>query len=331
MWLDRLVRWKRWVAASKLQLRDGAKVRAAEGATAAASDGAAAAAGSPGGVDPALARLASAAEAVAAGAGVAGSASVDGAGGAVDALDARFMARFSIAPVSDADLEAAGARVLISGPRGVRAAAAPPGAPTLAALLASGAVTELEARGCSVAVNGRRVPLLAARDVRLRSGDVVSFEREPALAAAPLLRAPASNSGSGAAADAAAAGDSGSGSAAALDVFLPGRAAPLEVPLRRGAPPASASAPARRQGGRPGFCDRSRITLAAGHPSCTTATNHHLPPLPTPTTYRAACGPVDTLRSNPCLSLHYPKQQTAPLCPCRENKLLIPKKTHSQL
>ncbi|GBF97320.1 GTP diphosphokinase, chloroplastic-like [Raphidocelis subcapitata] len=206
VWLDRLVQWKKWVATEKLRLRD-AKVRAG---------------GSPQ-RDPAIAGLvdsaaAGAAEAAAkAGSPGSGSGSGSAGGGSPGAsaaeLDARFMARFSIRPVSDADLEGRPASILVSGPRGVRVEDVPARC-TLAQLLASDAVSAHEARGCSLQLNGRAVPLLARREVQLRPGDHLAFVAEPALAprAAPPARA--------------------GGGAATLDVFVPGQAAPVEVALR---------------------------------------------------------------------------------------------------
>ncbi len=249
VWLDRLVQWKKWVATEKLRLRD-AKVRAG---------------GSPQ-RDLALAGLVEAAQAAAAevqpplslpeaAAPPAGALSSRPAPGApsplssVSDLDARFMARFSIRPVSEADLRDHAASILISGPRGVRVADVPGGC-TVAQLLSGGAVTEQEARGCSLRVNGEAVPLLAARDVRLRPGDHVAFVEEPTLAPrAPQQLAPAA-----AAAKAVAAGGGaadGGRMMDTLDVYLPGQSAPVEVALRRpsgaGVAAAGAGAAASRE------------------------------------------------------------------------------------
>jgi hypothetical protein len=241
VWLDRLVQWKKWVATEKLRLVD-AKVRAA---------------GSPQ-RDPALARLLEAAAAAATAAPPTGAsmASADDEaapasaaaapapgsppaaeggplpGGAVE-RDARFMARFSIAPVSDADLDALGASILVSGPRGVRMEAVP-ARTTLARLLASGAVSEAEARRCSVRLNGQAVPVLAAREVVLRPGDHVAFVQEPNLAPRVRPVSPARPGRGGAAAE----------GAGELDVYLPGGGAPLRVPLRRPAGAGAAAAAA---------------------------------------------------------------------------------------
>ena len=185
--LDRLVRWKRWVAAEKLGLRDGAKVRAA-----AASDGAAGSPPAAAGADPALGSLASAAAAAIAAATGEGDEDAAGAAGspsAAAALDARFMARFRLTPVSDADAsEARGAAVMVAGPRGgARLLECPPGA-TLGDLLASGALPEARAAagaGGSLTLNGRALPLVAQRGTKLRAGDVIGYA--PAPAAVELL------------------------------------------------------------------------------------------------------------------------------------------------
>jgi ppGpp synthetase/RelA/SpoT-type nucleotidyltranferase len=214
LWLDRLVRWKKWVAADKLRLRD-AKVRAD---------------GSPQ-RDPALVGLAAAAAGAAAAAPAPapaarprsdGEGSSGGAGSpAAAAADARFMARFSIAPVSEEELGGRAASILLSGPRGVRVLEVP-GGTTLAQLLAGGAVSEAEARRCSLQLNGRAVPVLGRRELALRPGDHVAFVAEPNLVprAPPAVPAPAF---------AAAAAIGG------LEVFMPGAvaAAPVEAVLGR--------------------------------------------------------------------------------------------------
>ncbi|KAI8473441.1 MAG: hypothetical protein J3K34DRAFT_499765 [Monoraphidium minutum] len=227
LWLDRLVQWKKWVAAEKLRLRD-AKVRAAgspqrdlalaalvEGLALTSADGDGGASLDDGG-PPAAAAAAAA-----------------GSPGATPAAerDARFSARFSIRPVAEADVAAQPATILISGPRGVRLHAAPAGT-TIASLLASAAVSDHEAPRCSVTLNGAPLPLLGRRDAVLRPGDHVAFVHEPTLAprAAP---APAPAFGSGAAAGGAAAGGGGGGGGT-LDVYLPGREAPVEVALIAG-------------------------------------------------------------------------------------------------
>ncbi|GBF96346.1 GTP diphosphokinase, chloroplastic-like [Raphidocelis subcapitata] len=239
VWLDRLVQWKKWVATEKLRLRD-AKVRAGgspqrdpalaslvEAARAAADAAAAAAASLDGGDSTAAAAAALAAAAPA------GSASASASADEGD-LDARFMARFSIAPVSDADLEAQPASIVVTGPRGVRVEGVPARC-TLAQLLASGAVSEQEARGCSLQLNGRAVPLLARREVQLRPGDHVAFVAEPNLV--PRARAPVGADDEATAAAAAAAAAAAS-PGDVLEVYLPGQAAPVAVRLRR---PAAAS------------------------------------------------------------------------------------------
>jgi GTP pyrophosphokinase len=174
LWLDRLVRWKKWVAADKLRLRD-AKVRAGDGSPQrdpAIVGLAAAAAGASADGEDAAASPASPPRA-------AGSPS-GGSPAAAAELDARFMARFSIAPVSDADLEGRDASILVSGPRGVRVLEVA-GGTTLAQLLAGGRVSEAEARRCSVQLNGRAVPVLGRRELVLRPGDHVAFVAEPNL------------------------------------------------------------------------------------------------------------------------------------------------------
>ncbi len=219
LWLDRLVQWKKWVAAEKLRIRD-AKVRAS---------------GSPQ-RDLALAGLVEAAQAVAAAQASAGgdqqqqpaAAAAPSPPAGVSELDARFMARFSIQPVSEADLDAHSTSILVSGPRGVRVVDIPAGC-TLSQLLAgrgqaggSGlAVTEHEARGCSLQLNGRAVPLLARRETQLRPGDHVAFVHEPALAPA--------------AARGASPADGSSASLPPLEIFgPPGRGSTsVEAALRR--------------------------------------------------------------------------------------------------
>ncbi|KIY94286.1 hypothetical protein MNEG_13677, partial [Monoraphidium neglectum] len=138
-------------------------------------------------------------------------------------------------PVSEEELDGHAAQVLISGPRGVRVEGLPARC-TLAELLAGPAVSEQEARGCSLRLNGRAVPLLdARRGAALRTGDHVTFVPEPLLRLAPHpapAAAPAFGLGEGA----------GAARLDSLDVYLPGCEAPVEVALGRAA---AAAAPLR--------------------------------------------------------------------------------------
>jgi hypothetical protein len=240
LWLDRLVQWKKWVAAEKLRLRD-AKVREGgslqrdvaiaaliEAAAAAASAAASPAVGSPAAVAAAYAAPPSEQQQHHQQQGSPASGGSPAAAAAE--LDARFMARFSIQPVSDEDLEAHAAQVLISGPRGVRVEGVPARC-TLAQLLASGAVAAAESRGCSLRLNGEPVPLLARREVVLRPGDHLAFVEEPCLVpsrAGGRVAAPAAP----AAAPSLVVG-ADSDDLPPLTVFMPGQSTPMEVSLGR--------------------------------------------------------------------------------------------------
>lgn len=218
LWLDRLVQWKKWVATEKFGIADG-KVRPS---------------GSPA-RDMSLATLGLgqlehvvadskakvAAAAVAAGHAAAVTAAAAGQVAAATAAlvsdTASAMAdthltpsalldpfllndRFRLQPVSDDDLHAQPVSVLISAPRGVRVAELPAGC-TVSQLMLSGVITDQEARGCDIKVNGSIVR--ESSTVKLQAGDQVQLVQ-----AQPVYLP-------------------------GLDIYMPGRTAPYEAVLEK--------------------------------------------------------------------------------------------------